>query len=68
VGNRQVIEAAKRMICAELSADATFEVLGSPFSLLSVSLSASQILYTRRGSLVGVGGNVENVWHSPQDT
>ncbi len=51
-------------MCAEFSADANFEVLGSPFSLLSVSLSASQVLYTRRGSLVGVGGNVENVWYT----
>ena len=42
-------------------ADARFEVLGSPFSLLSVSLSASQNLYTRRGSLVGLGGKPENV-------
>lgn len=42
--------------------DARFEVIGSaPYSLLSVSLSASQNLYTRRGTLVGVGGNVENV-------
>lgn len=42
--------------------DARFEVIGSaPYSLLSVSLSASQNLYTRRGTLVGVGGNAENV-------
>ncbi|KAF4630597.1 hypothetical protein G7Y89_g7545 [Cudoniella acicularis] len=34
-------------------ADARFEVLGAPYSLLSVSLSASQKLYTRRGTLVG---------------
>lgn len=40
--------------------DAKFEVIGSPFSLLSVSLSASQNLYTRKGSLVGVGGRAEN--------
>ncbi|MCJ1265421.1 Altered inheritance of mitochondria protein 24, mitochondrial [Lobaria immixta] len=41
--------------------DARFEVIGSsPYSLLSVSLSASQNLYTRRGTLVGVGGNAEN--------
>ncbi|KAL2056409.1 hypothetical protein ABVK25_003432 [Lepraria finkii] len=43
------------------SPDARFEVLGSPFSLLSVSLSASQNLYTRKGSLVGLGGKPENV-------
>ncbi|MCJ1468906.1 Altered inheritance of mitochondria protein 24, mitochondrial [Pseudocyphellaria aurata] len=43
--------------------DARFEVIGSaPYSLLSVSLSASQNLYTRRGTLVGVGGNAENVY------
>ncbi|KAL2115256.1 hypothetical protein VTJ04DRAFT_10919 [Mycothermus thermophilus] len=42
-------------------ADARFEVLGSPYSLLSVTLSASQRLYTRRGTLVSVAGEVENV-------
>ncbi|KAH6649212.1 mitochondrial biogenesis AIM24-domain-containing protein [Chaetomium tenue] len=42
------------------SADARFEVLGSPYSLLSVNLSASQRLYTRRGTLVSVAGDVEN--------
>ncbi|KAH8661443.1 mitochondrial biogenesis AIM24-domain-containing protein [Tricladium varicosporioides] len=41
-------------------ADARFEVLGAPYSLLSVSLSASQKLYTRRGTLVGVSGKAEN--------
>ncbi|KAF2835064.1 hypothetical protein M501DRAFT_1026984 [Patellaria atrata CBS 101060] len=40
--------------------DARFEVLGSPYSLLSVSLSASQNLYTRKGSLVGLSGKAEN--------
>lgn len=35
-------------------------MLGSPYSLLSVSLSASQNLYTRRGTLVAVNGKVEN--------
>lgn len=40
--------------------DARFEVVGSPFSLLSVSLAASQQLYTRRGTLVGFSGNPEN--------
>ncbi|KAI9861485.1 MAG: Altered inheritance of mitochondria protein 24, mitochondrial [Vezdaea acicularis] len=43
------------------SPDARFEVLGAPFSLLSVSLSASQNLYTRRGTLVGLSGVSENV-------
>lgn len=41
--------------------DARFEVLGSPFSMLSVTLSASQKLYTRRGTLVAVAGKPENV-------
>lgn len=41
--------------------DARFEVIGAPYSLLSVSLSASQTLYTRRGTLVGVSGKAENV-------
>ncbi|EFX05784.1 mitochondrial protein [Grosmannia clavigera kw1407] len=40
--------------------DARFEVLGSPYSLLSVTLSASQKLYTRRGTLVSVAGKLEN--------
>ncbi|KAL3426233.1 hypothetical protein PVAG01_03024 [Phlyctema vagabunda] len=42
------------------SADARFEVIGAPYSLLSVSLSASQRLYTRRGTLVGLSGKGEN--------
>ncbi|EPE26803.1 TRAP-like protein [Glarea lozoyensis ATCC 20868] len=41
-------------------ADARFEVFGAPYSLLSVSLSASQKLYTRRGTLVGLSGKSEN--------
>ncbi|KAJ8061520.1 hypothetical protein OCU04_009334 [Sclerotinia nivalis] len=41
-------------------ADARFEVIGAPYSLLSVSLSASQTLYIRRGTLVGVSGKAEN--------
>ncbi|KAI0165374.1 mitochondrial biogenesis AIM24-domain-containing protein [Hypoxylon sp. FL1284] len=41
-------------------ADARFEVLGSPYSLLSVFLSASQRLYTRRGTLVAVSGKAQN--------
>jgi hypothetical protein len=48
-----------------LSLDARFEVLGAPYSLLSVSLSASQKLYTRRGTLVGVSGKAENARPSP---
>ncbi|SMR56384.1 unnamed protein product [Zymoseptoria tritici ST99CH_3D1] len=42
------------------TADARFEVLGSPFSLLSASISASQALYTRKGTLVGFSGRAEN--------
>lgn len=42
------------------SPDARFEVLGSASSLLSVALSASQNLFTRRGSLVGVSGSPDN--------
>ncbi|TKA44993.1 hypothetical protein B0A54_03285 [Friedmanniomyces endolithicus] len=41
-------------------ADARFEVLGNTFSLLSASISASQNLYTRRGTLVGFNGKPEN--------
>ncbi|KAI0409289.1 mitochondrial biogenesis AIM24-domain-containing protein [Xylaria palmicola] len=41
-------------------ADARFEVLGTPYSLLSVTLSASQRLYTRRGTLVAVSGKAQN--------
>lgn len=41
--------------------DARFEVLGTPFSLLSASISASQNLYTRKGTLVGFNGKPENV-------
>ncbi|KAI0886784.1 mitochondrial biogenesis AIM24-domain-containing protein [Annulohypoxylon maeteangense] len=40
--------------------DARFEVLGSPYSLLKVTLSASQRLYTRRGTLVAVSGKAQN--------
>ncbi|KAF1838153.1 hypothetical protein BDW02DRAFT_542207 [Decorospora gaudefroyi] len=40
--------------------DAQFNVLGTPFSLLSVSLSASQTLYTRRGTMVALSGKSEN--------
>ena len=44
-----------------LNPDARFEVLGAPYSLLSISLSASQKLYTRRGTLVAISGKSENV-------
>ncbi|KAJ5823606.1 Mitochondrial biogenesis protein AIM24 [Penicillium robsamsonii] len=42
------------------SRDARFDVVGAPYSLLSVSLSASQNLYTRRGTLVGLSGKADN--------
>ncbi|KAJ4163991.1 hypothetical protein LMH87_005684 [Akanthomyces muscarius] len=41
-------------------ADARFEVLGSPYSMLSVTLSPSQRLYTRRGTLVALAGKPED--------
>ncbi|KAF7510039.1 hypothetical protein GJ744_007143 [Endocarpon pusillum] len=41
--------------------DAVFEVIGSPYSLLSVTLSASQPLHTRRGTLVGLSGDASTV-------
>ncbi|KAK2757708.1 Altered inheritance of mitochondria protein 24, mitochondrial [Arachnomyces sp. PD_36] len=44
-----------------VSPDARFDVIGSPHSLLSVSLSASQDLYTQRGTLVGLSGKADNV-------
>ncbi|KAL1964007.1 hypothetical protein VTN77DRAFT_7553 [Rasamsonia byssochlamydoides] len=44
-----------------VSADARFDVIGTPYSMLSVSLSASQNLYTRRGTLVGLSGKADNV-------
>ncbi len=44
-----------------LGLDARFEVLGSPYSMLSVTLSPSQRLYTRRGTLVAVAGKPDDV-------
>lgn len=41
------------------SADAKFHVVGAPYSMLSVCLSASQTLHTRRGTLVGLSGKAE---------
>jgi hypothetical protein len=45
----------------DLFIDAKFDVIGAPYSMLSVSLSASQNLYTRRGTLVGLSGKADNV-------
>ncbi|KAJ5679779.1 Mitochondrial biogenesis protein AIM24 [Penicillium macrosclerotiorum] len=47
------------------SRDARFDVIGAPYSLLSVSLSASQNLYTRRGTLVGLSGKADNLTGAP---
>ncbi|KAI9722850.1 MAG: Altered inheritance of mitochondria protein 24, mitochondrial [Chrysothrix sp. TS-e1954] len=44
--------------------DAQFEVLGNTSSLLAVNLTASQRLYTRRGTLVAVSGSPENATSS----
>jgi hypothetical protein len=44
-----------------MGSDARFEVLGTHSSVLSVSLSASQNLYTRRGTLIALTGQAENV-------
>ncbi|EEH48811.2 hypothetical protein PABG_11955 [Paracoccidioides brasiliensis Pb03] len=52
---------ASRTPLSAASPDARFEVLGAPYSLLSVTLSASQHLYTRRGTLVGLSGKADNV-------
>ncbi|KAI5842602.1 mitochondrial biogenesis AIM24-domain-containing protein [Morchella snyderi] len=41
-------------------ADVRFEVLGAPYSMLSVALPASSLLYSRRGTLVGINGQTEN--------
>lgn len=58
---RLVSTSAPRGLNILTLADARFEVLGSPYSLLSVTLSASQKLYARRGTLVAVAGKPENV-------
>lgn len=60
---RQVRDAPSncKAIHLDILADARFEVLGSPFSLLSASISASQNLYTRKGTLLGFNGKPENV-------
>ncbi|KAL1956204.1 hypothetical protein VTO42DRAFT_7551 [Malbranchea cinnamomea] len=48
-------------ISTATSPDARFEVLGAPYSLLSATLTPSQNLYTRRGTLVGLSGKADNV-------
>lgn len=50
-----------------VSLDASFDVLGeAPYNLLSVTLSASQKLFTQRGTLIGLRGNAENVSQTAQ--
>ncbi len=39
-----------------------FDVIGTPFSLLNASIPANGILYTRRGSLVGLNGPASNIY------
>ncbi|KAJ6170992.1 hypothetical protein N7470_000059 [Penicillium chermesinum] len=58
--NRDQLPLASITNSAE-SRDARFDVIGAPYSLLSVSLSASQNLYTRRGTLVGLSGKADNL-------
>ena len=48
------------LVSTSSSPDARFEILGHSASLLSVSLAASQELFTRRGTLVGVNGSPQN--------
>lgn len=38
-----------------------FEVIGSPFSLLNARIPSKAILYTRRGTLIGINGDVKNL-------
>ncbi|KAK9476518.1 mitochondrial biogenesis AIM24-domain-containing protein, partial [Lipomyces japonicus] len=38
-----------------------FEAIGTPSSLLNVSLPASATLFTRRGTLLGINGKLDNV-------
>ncbi|KAG2024336.1 hypothetical protein GB937_003991 [Aspergillus fischeri] len=56
-----IIDTPSSAESAAFETDARFEVIGAPYSLLSVSLSASQNLYTRRGTLVGLSGKADNV-------
>lgn len=38
-----------------------FQVLGSPFSLFNASIPSKAILYTRRGTLVGINGDFTSI-------
>jgi len=44
-----------------IAVEPRFEVIGNVCSLLNVSIPASWPLYTRRGTLVSVRGQIENV-------
>ncbi|OQO04443.1 hypothetical protein B0A48_09365 [Cryoendolithus antarcticus] len=56
----QSLSPASASSASTTGADARFEVLSSPFSLLSASISASQNLYARKGTLVGFNGKPED--------
>ncbi|RHZ69400.1 Altered inheritance of mitochondria protein 24, mitochondrial [Aspergillus turcosus] len=61
-GNKlAIVDTPNSAESAAFETDARFDVIGAPYSLLSVSLSASQNLYTRRGTLVGLSGKADNV-------
>ena len=47
----------------ELTVEPKFEVVGNVCSLLNVTIPASWPLYTRRGTLVSIRGQIENVPH-----
>lgn len=40
---------------------ASFDVIGSPFSLLNARIPSKAVLYTRRGSLIGINGDVRHI-------
>ena len=47
----------------ELTVEPKFEVVGNICSLLNVTIPASWPLYTRRGTVVSIRGQIENVPH-----
>ncbi|GAO46422.1 hypothetical protein SAICODRAFT_75258 [Saitoella complicata NRRL Y-17804] len=58
--NESVRAVPKLSGAGPFAAETTMQVIGSSASLLSVSVPASAPLYTRRGTLVGMNGNLEN--------
>ncbi|KAI6244933.1 Altered inheritance of mitochondria protein 24, mitochondrial [Erysiphe necator] len=63
ISSTSVAECREDALLGDISsdpADAKFEVLGTPYSILSASLSASQNFYTQRGTLIGIHGKPEN--------